>query len=54
MEKANGAIWRKFGFVKLEKMETLSDTWESTNWEGLCGTPWQVVALELELTKKVS
>ena len=22
--------------------QTLSDAWESTNWEGLCGTPWQM------------
>ena len=21
--------------------QTISDAWESTNWEGLCGTPWQ-------------
>ena len=28
--------------------------WESTNWEGLCGTPWQMVAPELKLTKKVT
>ena len=34
--------------------QTLSDAWESTNWEGLCGTPWQMVALELKLTKKVT
>ena len=38
--------------------QTLSDAWESTNWEGLCGTPWQMVAPELQrriksqLTKK--
>ena len=32
--------------------QALSDAWESTNWEGLCGTPWQMVALELKLTKK--
>ena len=30
--------------------QTLSDAWESTNWEGLCGTPWQMVAPELKLT----
>ena len=24
--------------------QTLSDAWESTNWEGLCGTPWPMVA----------
>ena len=34
--------------------QTLSDAWESTNWEGLCGTPWQMVAPELKLTKKVT
>ena len=38
---------------KLDK-QTLSDAWESTNWEGLCGTPWQMVAPELELTKEVT
>ena len=36
------------------KRQTLSDAWESTNWEGLCGTPWQMVAPELKLTKKVT
>ena len=34
--------------------QTLSDAWESTNWEGLCGTPWQMVAPELKLAKKVT
>ena len=34
--------------------QTLSDAWESTNWEGLCGTPRQMVAPELKLTKKVT
>ena len=34
--------------------QTLSDAWESTNWDGLCGTPWQMVAPELKLTKKVT
>ena len=34
--------------------QTLSDAWESTNWEGLCGTPWQMVAPELNLTEKVT
>ena len=29
-----------------------SNAWESTNWEGFCGTPWQMVAPELKLTKK--
>ena len=34
--------------------QTLSDALESTNWEGLCGTPSQMVAPELKLTKKVT
>ena len=34
--------------------QTLSDAWESTNWEGLCGTPWQMVVPEFKLTKKVT
>ena len=34
--------------------QTLSDAWESANWDGLCGTPWQMVAPELKLTKKVA
>ena len=34
--------------------QTLSDAWESTNWEGLFGTPWQKVAPELKLTKQVT
>ena len=33
--------------------QTLSDAWESTNWEGLCVFPWQMLAPELKLTKKV-
>ena len=34
--------------------QTLSDAWELTNWEGLCDNPWQMVAPELKLTKKVT
>ena len=34
--------------------QTLRDAWESTTWEGLCGTPWQMEAPELKLTKKVT
>ena len=34
--------------------QTLSDAWESTNWEGLCGIPWQMVAPDLKLTKNVT
>ena len=33
--------------------QTLSDPWDATNWSGLCGTPWQMVATTLKLTKKV-
>ena len=28
--------------------------WDATNWDGMCGTPWQMVALELKLSKKVT
>ena len=34
--------------------QKLSNAWASTNWEGVCGTPWQMVASELKLTKKVT
>ena len=34
--------------------QTLSDAWDATNWDGWCGTPWQLVAPELKLTKKVT
>ena len=34
--------------------QTLSGAWESTNWEGLCGIPWEMEAPELKLTKKVT
>ena len=34
--------------------QTLSDAWESTNWKGLCGGPWQMVAPEIKLTKNVT
>ena len=33
--------------------QALSDPWDATNWSGLCGTPWQMVATTLKLTKKV-
>ena len=45
----NGVVRRK-GWTR----QTLSDAWESTNWEGLCGTPWQLVVPELMLTMKVT
>ena len=46
----------KNGFVRGKSWtrQTLSDAWESANWEGLCGTPWQMVAPELRLTEKVT
>ena len=34
--------------------QTLSDAWQSTKWEGLCGIPWQMGSPELKLTKKVT
>ena len=34
--------------------DTLNDAWDAANWDGLCGTPWQMVALELKLTAKVA
>ena len=45
MELCGGKSWTR---------QTLSNACESTNWEGLCGTPWQMVALELKLTKTVT
>ena len=33
---------------------TLSVAWQTTNWEGLCGTPWQMDAPELKMMKKVT
>ena len=44
----NGGVVRGKSWTR----QTLSDAWESTNWEGLCGTPWQMVASELKLTKR--
>ena len=37
-----------------EKLDNRHCAWESTTSEGLCGTPWQMVAPELKLTKKVT
>ena len=50
-----GALPRK-GFVRGKSWtrQTLIDAWESTDWKGLCGTPWQMVAPELKLTKEVT
>ena len=53
-----GAVFRviRNGVVrgKSWKRQLLNDVWDATNWDGLCGTPWQMVALELTLTKKVT
>ena len=53
-----GAILRmtKNGVVRGKRWtrQTLSDAWGVTKWDGLCGTPWQMVTLELKLTKKVT
>ena len=38
-----GTIWTR---------QPLKDAWDATNWDGLCGTPWHMVALELKLTRK--
>ena len=34
--------------------QTLSDAWDATHWDCLCGTPWQMVALQLKLTERVT
>ena len=34
--------------------QKLSDAWDATNWDGLCGAPWQMEAPELKLTKRVT
>ena len=43
--------------VKRDKCWTrqpLNDAWDAASWDGLCVTPWQMVALEMKLTKKVA
>ena len=34
--------------------QPLNDAWDDANWNGLCGTPWLMVALGLKLTKQVT
>ena len=34
--------------------QSLSDAWDATKWDNLSGTSWQMVALEMRLTKKVT
>ena len=49
-----GAIFVCHQECKCWTRQPLSDAWDATNWDGLCGTPWQMVARDLQLTKKVS
>ena len=51
--KKQGKIQRTLPASQLFS-QPLNDVWDATNWDGLCGTPWQMVALELKLTKKVT
>ena len=46
----------KNGIVRSKswKRQTLSDAWNAANWDGLCDTPWQMVAPAVKLTKKVT
>ena len=41
-----------FPRMELCEAKELSDAWESTNWEFLCGTPWQMVAPETEVDEE--
>ena len=34
--------------------QAYEDAWDPKNWEGLCGTPWQMVAPEVKLHKRVT
>ncbi len=34
--------------------QTLNNAWDATNWDGWCGTPWHMVALEVKLAQKVA
>ena len=51
-----GLCMTKIGVVRGRswRRQTLSDVWDATNWDGLCGTPWQKMAREVKLTKKVT
>ena len=56
-DRTGADLWKtKNGVVrgKSKTIQSLNDAWESTNWDGLCGTPWQMVAPDLKLTKKVT
>ena len=39
---------------KSRTRRTLSDAWDATNWTAFVVTPWQLVAPEVRLTKKVT
>ena len=47
-----GAVLRntKNGVVrcKIWTRQTLNDGWDATAWDGLCGTPWQMVGVEVD------
>ena len=41
--------------VRRDKLrQPTNEAWVATNWDGLCGAPWQMVAPDLKLTKKVA
>ena len=44
----------KAGVVRCNRWtrQPLSDAWDATNWERLCGIPWQMVAVKSRQTKK--
>ena len=42
-----------FARQKLDETDT-ERSLGATNWDGLCGTPWQMVAPDLKVTKKVT
>ena len=39
---------------KSRTRQPLNDAWDATDWDGLCGTPLQMEALELKLTMKAA
>ena len=40
--------------AKVGRDRHLSDAWDATNWDGLCGTPRQMVGFELKSSQKVT
>ena len=39
----DGVVWSKSW-----TRETLHDAWDATNWDDLCGIPWQMVTMDFE------